>query len=119
VAAADWPGLRFAVTPSLRLLHLQWPVVSVWQAAKEGQEVPALGAQPTAMRVWRRGQKVFHKTIEAREAEALALLRDGGTFERMCEIVTADGNEELGAEAAFAMLRSWLADEVLGSFSGL
>ena len=70
-------------------------------------------AEPSAMRVWRRGMSVFHKTIEPREVEALAALRDGGTFERMCEIVTGDGNEEMGAEAAFAMLRSWLADEVL------
>lgn len=116
IVPAEWPGLRVAVTPSLRLLQLQWPVAAVWQAAKESGVPAALSAEPTAMRVWRRGMSVFHKTIERREAGALAALRDGGTFERMCEIVTGDGNEEMGAEAAFAMLRSWLADEVLVDF---
>jgi hypothetical protein len=110
---ADWPALRFAVTPSLRLLRLDWPIGAVWSAVKGGAEAPAVDAKATTIRVWRRDLRVFHKTIDSREAAALAALQAGSAFERVCEILANDGCQEEGAEVAFGMLRSWLADEVL------
>jgi hypothetical protein len=95
------------------LLRLGWPIDTVWSAVKDGEELPAMAPKATAMRVWRRGLCVFHKTIDAAEAAALEALREGANFERVCEIVADDGSEEVGAEAAFRMLQSWLADVVL------
>lgn len=113
LAPADWPQLRLAVTPSLRLLQLDWPVASIWQAAREGHQLAGPEREPVSMRVWRRDLRVFHKPIPPLEAQALAVLREGGTFGTVCEILAAGEDEEAGAQKAFLLLRSWLAEEVL------
>lgn len=111
----EWPALRFSVTPSLRLLRLDWPIGAVWSAVKDGKEPPAVEPRATVVRVWRLGLRVFHKTIDPAETAALEVLRDGADFEQVCEVVAAEGRA--GADAVFEILRSWLADEVLLTIS--
>ncbi len=37
ITGEDWPALRFRVTPSLRTLALQYPVVALWRAMRDGE----------------------------------------------------------------------------------
>ena len=113
VPPEDWAGLRLKVSPSVRLLRLEWPVGDIWSDAKEGKASEAMAAQATHMRIWRRDLEVFHKTIDAREAAALAALGSDQTFGQVCGILGEGDDEEAGAAAAFAMLQRWLAEEVL------
>jgi hypothetical protein len=108
VRPEDWPHLRLQAAPSLRLLSARWPLGDLWQDAKDGCEIGMVEAKETHVRVWRKGLRVFHKTVEPSESAALSALIDGATFGAICEIL-------VDAEAAATTLRSWIADEVLCS----
>jgi hypothetical protein len=115
VPIEDWPELRLRLLPSCRRLRSRWPVGGVWRAVKDSADVGTPAPRETHMRVWRRGMQVFHKTIDAREAEALAVVAAGGSFEQMCEAVAADAARDEGAVFALSLLQDWLADEMLSS----
>lgn len=106
VQAEEWPGLHLLLSPSARLLQLEWPAGEIWEDAKQGREPEAIAAQPTHIRVWRKQLRVFHKIIDPSEAVALAELERGRAFGEVCEAVG-------DAEAVVTMLRVWLADELL------
>lgn len=114
VPPQEWPGLRLTVAPAVRLLALSWPVADIWRDAKDGKDIAPIEATKTHMRVWRRDMRVFHKTIDGREAAALATLMSGGTFAQVCDAVATHDDD---AEAALALLQTWLAEQVLRDLS--
>jgi hypothetical protein len=67
------------------------------------------------MRVWRRDWRVFHKVIDAREAAALTVLLDGGTFAQMCAAAENIGPIEPMSPMLLSMLQTWLAEQVLAA----
>lgn len=99
--ADTWTDLRFTATPCVRVLELRWPV----QRLLDGDERPR-DAEPTVIRVWRRGHLVFHATADATEAAALARLRQGTTFGAIA-VLCSDASE------AAALLARWLDDGIL------
>lgn len=103
---AQWAKLRLTTVPSLALLELRWPVQDLLVPGAAPPDAPA----PSVLRVWRRGHRVFHATVDATEAAALGLVRAGASFG---EIAEQCGD---AAEAA-ALLARWLEDELLARAS--
>lgn len=119
VPPESWSGLRFAPTPSLQLLRCAWPVHTVRErferddpeAARD--ETPRLVAEPTCLRVWRRGERVRYRAISGLELEALAAAREGEPFDAICDrLASARGRADAAREAA-AFLTSWVSDGLL------
>lgn len=88
--AHEWPAMRFAAHPSVRLVPLQWSVEAAWRAlrdAPEGEE-PAL-AEPQALRhdllVWRQGLETRWRSLSDHEAPLLRAALDGEPFAMLCE----------------------------------
>src|SRR6185436_2929332 len=106
VAPDAWATLRFAVSPSLLLLDCAWPVQRVRERfeAEDGaaaDEVPALAAEPTVLRVWRCDERVRYAGISGLERDALTGLRAGDSFAALCERVSAVvGERDAAAHAA-------------------
>ena len=99
-----WPDLRLTLVPSAQVLELAWPVQRLLDERNEA----SLTAAPTMLRVWRRGEQVFHATVDAAEQGALRILlrRDGATFGAISD---ACGD----APQAAAIFARWLEDELV------
>jgi len=110
VPPESWAALRFQLTPSLRLLQMDWPADEVWkQVQREG--TPAAPARAAvSVRVWRQDFRVYHRRIDAAERAALAAILTGASFAEVCEKITTC---DLGAERVSALLQAWLDDGLL------
>lgn len=72
---------------------------------------------PSARRVggfvaWRRGERTIERPLTEGEAEALDQIGDGVAFAALCERLLERAGDDAPA-IAFALLRRWLADELL------
>ena len=119
VPQEGWPELRFQLTPSLRLLDVDWPVHEVWKQAQEGEAPDEVRPATTTLRVWRQDLRVFHRPIDAAESAALNALRAGAEFSGVCERVVAYYGEGEGAERAASLLGTWLGDGLITGHSPL
>lgn len=113
IAPADWPGLRFSLSPSLHLLPTRWPLQRVWRALKAGEDPGAIDGEPEILRVWRQDLQVWHRTIGDDEHSALVAVRSGATFSEVCEELAQHVAEEEAAGRAAALLRQWIDDGLL------
>ena len=110
-----WSAIQFALTPSLQLLALRWPVHTLWERVQHGEPVCELEPGATTLRVWRQDLRVFHRVIDAAERAALQAIQGGATFAAVCERIADHVPEADGAEVAAAFVATWLADGVLSS----
>jgi hypothetical protein len=110
----SWPALRFQLTPSLRVLQLEWPVDEVWKQVQR-KETPAAPARAAlSVRVWRQDLRVYHRRVDAAERVALGAIQGAASFADVCEqIATGDAR----ADRAFALLQTWLDDGLLSGFA--
>jgi hypothetical protein len=109
-----WAETRFRVVPALARVVAGWPVQRAWAAAPEEGPV-TLGAERTALRVWRSGFAVYHAPISGREEAAFASLVAGEPFAALCEAFADLPDEEAATEAA-TLLLGWVED---GMIAGL
>jgi uncharacterized protein (UPF0276 family) len=124
LAAEAWPGLRFALLPSARLLTLDWSVEAAWHLLNEAAlgDEPVL-PEPTAhvhhLLIWRPALETRWRSIEADECRLIEALQAGASFAELCA-AQAEGSPDEGAAAlgVVACLQQWLADELLADFSG-
>ncbi len=109
----DWAELRFAVTPSLRIVRCASPVHLAREHFDEHadgalRKQGPLAAEPTQMRVWRHEERVLYRAIAPLEAVALEATAAGDAFGAICErIAEAVGDTEAPRVSA-DFLASWL-----------
>lgn len=113
----QWPELRFATSPALILLRLDWPVHVLRERFDAGLEEapPTLAPDPTPLRVWRHEERVFHRLVTPLELELLEALREGAPFGALCERIERELGEEQTPLRAAAWLERWLADGILSA----
>ncbi len=116
LAPEDWAEIRFAATPSVRLLEPGWDVDEVWDRAQRGEAPGEAQAAEEAILVWRRNLRVYHRRIQPLERDCLRLLLAGESFDAWCEHAAAAVGEDAAAESVVAILQRWLADGVLARF---
>jgi hypothetical protein len=109
----EWPGLRFAVTPSLQRVHVEWRVDDVLRTVQEGAAPSTPAASPTWLRVWRQDLRVFHRPIDAAETAALEAVATDATFATVCAAVGELIGESAGAERVVQLLDTWFADGLI------
>ena len=77
------------------------------------EALPRFARRPTAVRVWRQGFAVHHRSIDDEERDALGLLAEGATLGRVAQCLSA-GRPVAEATARFgALLQRWLDDGLL------
>jgi hypothetical protein len=113
VPMEQWPDLRLALTPSLRIIEAGAPVQEVWTAVTKGQSPPTITGQRTVIRIWREDLRVFHRVIGDVELVALRVIERGTTFAAACEAASElVGEDEAPLEVA-RLLERWLGDQLL------
>jgi hypothetical protein len=110
IAPENWALLGFELQPAVRRLELLWNAPALWRALTEGNPHPAPDAQAQLVPwlLWRRDLQIFYRPLTAPEAEALDVVRQGGSFGALCvTLCAALGESEAPARAA-AFLREWV-----------
>jgi len=113
VPIEEWPELRLALTPSLRIVEAGAPVQEVWTAATKGQPLPTIAAQRTVIRVWREDLRVFHRVIDDVELAALRAIAEGASFAAACDAASELVGEDRAPLEVARLLERWLGDQLL------
>jgi hypothetical protein len=113
VPPESWPALRFQLTPSLRLLQLDWPADEIWKQVQREEALAAPARAAVSVRVWRQDLCVYHRRIDPAERVALVALQSAASFAGVCEEITS---YDVRADRVSALLQTWLDD---GLLSGL
>jgi hypothetical protein len=109
----QWPGLRLALTPSLRIVEAGAPIQQLWTAVTKGQPLPTIAGERTVIRVWREDLRVFHRVIVEVELVALRAIERGASFAAACEAASElVGGDEVPLEVS-RLLDRWLGDQLL------
>jgi hypothetical protein len=117
LAPQEWGSLQLALRPDVRLLQLAWPVHTLCVAERNRRPHPAIAPEATALCIWRREERVFHRTLDPLEAEALGAIAGGSPFGALCEQLAEQlGDAEAPARAA-GWLARWIGDGLLLPFA--
>ncbi len=124
-----WPPEHFAELPTVlinahRLISVAAGTAALWR--KAGPEVeadrtlgqPSTAGSPLAMEtllVWRQDLALYHRVVDAGEAEALALVAAGTKLGRVCDVLAAKHDEQDAVAQAFAWLWTWASDGILAA----
>ncbi len=115
-----WETISFAPLPSLRLLSFAFDVPPSWQRREESEsgtlEVAAL-AEPLAWVIWRPERISNFRSLGPDEAAMLAAMIEGYPFPALCEALLPYVEEDQAAARAAGLLRSWVEEGMIGSFS--
>lgn len=113
IPAEQWPGLRFTLCPSFRMLALDWGIEALWHALNDDENAETEEPQRAAhtMIVWRAGLEIRWRTVTEDEAAALRTLVDGGSFADVCATVETQN----GRDAAWvaSLLGQWINEGLL------
>ncbi len=119
LAPHQWPALRLALQPSVRLLALQWAVEPAWRALRAADdgaepELPAPEPLPHRLLVWRQGLETRWRALPDDEAALLDAVADGRDFAALCQCAgDRAGDTERALPLVVGVLQQWLADGLL------
>lgn len=121
-------SLELPLIPACRVLRLGWAADDAWDRAEppEGEGASTANAREIewpeeggrVIMVWRGGfsvDDIYHRALDEREADAVALLEKGTTFGLVCEWLARALPEDEAPQAAFALLAQWAQDGVIRS----
>jgi hypothetical protein len=108
VAPDEWPGLHFALHPSVRLLACRWPVALLRSALERGEPVADPSAQASRLCVWREALVVYHRELEEFEFAALRAVERGARFDGVCDAASEWAGEGNAAQRVVQALAGWL-----------
>jgi len=114
----DWPGLRFALHPSLQRIDLQWNASAIWHAADEDEALPApeQAEYPVGWMIWRQGLQIYFRSLSVDQAWMLDALGDGQNFAEVCEGLTEWIDAQYVAGHAAGLLKQWVTDGLISGF---
>ena len=111
VPAADWPGMRLRLHPSVQRLWLRRAAPHVWRAiVLEGvSPVTAPRLRNSAWLVWRRNHEPFYRALPPEEAWALGAAARGRNFASIAGGLRRFVGAGRAAQTAAQLLKNWLA----------
>ena len=115
VAPGDWGDLRLEFHPSVQRLELSTNAQALFKAFADEQSpaAPAMLDSPHPWLLWRQDLKTQYRSLEPDEAAALEVVRNGGTFAEMCEVLCEWHEADTVPLVAAGMLKRWIVEELL------
>jgi hypothetical protein len=120
LAPEAFADLALPLVPALEVVRTAHAVEETWREIEAGGAARAPEPAPPghALLVWRRGVVVHHRPLGLDEIGGLEVLRAGGSFGKLCEMLGRALEPEEAAGLAAGLLGRWLADELLAARGG-
>jgi Putative DNA-binding domain len=116
LSPAQWPDLTMRLHSAARLVDCGWRVDAVLRAIEDGVAWTLPDRDDATIVVWRREARVYYRSAETAEREALRLASadNGTTFAVICESIAAasDAQDDVAARIN-RLLARWLLDGIL------
>ena len=121
LGAAEPEESGLTLIPAARLLRLDASVLPLWKQFDAGEEANSAAGprgETSAVRVWRKGFAIFHRSMQPDEERCLEALASGGASlaelgEILAEAEPPDAPETQLAQRFAALLDLWARDEIL------
>lgn len=121
--AQAWPGLRFSLLPSVRLVALRWAVEPLWRALKaqstqptdDEPDLPEPEPHEHCLLTWRPDLETRWRSLDRLETVLLRAVLDGQPFAALCARAAREVGETEAAVAVVAMLQGWLAEGLIAA----
>lgn len=116
-ADKDWLELRLAFVPTISHRAVKTDCAALWTAIDGESDIPSfsLDSSDTHLLVWRQDLRSQFRLIDQDEKVGLAQMRDGATFEQLCDALVQSRGDEDGVAAAGSMLGRWVTDGLISS----
>ena len=114
----DWPRLKLRLHPSVTTKTLCYNVPYLWQAVRNGKELPSLEGPHSAKLwlVWRKEQQsMFQACTSTAQTFMLEAIQAGKNFEAICRGLTEWMSEEEATQFAAALLSQWLEQGIFAT----
>jgi hypothetical protein len=114
LAPDEWPELTLRFHPSVQCVPMSTNAPILFKALADDLPAPAPVVLDATQRwlIWRPELTTQFRSLDESEAATLDLMRSGGTFEAMCELL-CDWHDPAQVPAlAAGTLRQWIADRL-------
>ena len=110
-----WPDLTFTVHPSVQRLELEWNIPAMWLALTDDEpgQVTATRDMASPWLIWREQLVTRFRSMQIDEQRAFDALREGASFNDICEVLVTVMNEDDVPLRAASLLKGWLAQGLL------
>ena len=115
VAPEQWPSLTFQFHPTVQILAMRTNAPVVFKALSADAPPPecvTLDA-PQSWLIWREGLKTQYRSLTPDEAAALEVMRDGGSFEMLCDSLCAWHEVDAVPAQAAGLLKRWVVEQMI------
>jgi len=73
--------------------------------------------RPAAVRIWRSGFAVYHRSVKDEEARCLEMIGSGDSLARICQQLAAGRSIARATERVGRILQGWIEDGILAEFA--
>jgi len=110
-----WPGLRFALHPTVTMLTLEWGIEPLWHRLSEDPEADCSPPErePHELLIWRQGLATRFRGVASNEATLLRAMAAGATLGTAGEATFPGAAPEVAAPQLLALLVTLLDEGVL------
>lgn len=115
VAPEHWPTLSFQFHPTVQCLQMSTNAPVLFKALSAEAEVPEAVRleEPQPWLIWREGLKTQYRSLTADENAALAVMREGGTFETLCDTLCAWHDVDAVPAQAAGLVKRWVVEQMI------
>jgi hypothetical protein len=115
IAPEHWPSLAFQFHPTVQVLAMRTNAPVLFRALSADQPAPepVVLDEPQSWLIWRKQLKTQYRSLAPDEAAALQAMRDGGTFEVLCDSLCAWHEADAVPAQAAGLLKRWVVEQMI------
>jgi hypothetical protein len=115
IAPEQWPTLTFQFHPTVQVLAVRTNAPLVFKALSADDVPPECVELDEAQSwlIWRAGLKTQYRSLAPDEVAALAAMRDGGSFEALCDTLCAWHEATAVPAQAAGLLKRWVVEQMI------
>lgn len=115
IAPEQWPTLTFRFHPTVQVLPMRTNAPVLFKALSADDPLPECVAldEPQSWLIWREGLKTQYRSLTPDEVAALAVMRDGGSFEMLCDALCAWHDADAVPAQAAGLLKRWVVEQMI------
>lgn len=115
IAPDRWPALCFVFHPTMQCLAMHTNAPLLFKALTD-ETLPPDGValdEPRHWLIWRESWQTQYRSLADDEHAALVAMRDGGTFETLCDTLCAWHEPAAVPAQAAGLLKRWVVEQMI------